>query len=216
MKIKSEIPFYVGLFLDEYVTAIAEIKTPRQMAVKKIKNSFANNFVFEHHYLHRKIYIARNISYGLFCGEWCVGVCMFGFPVWVEYPSLCPPLTSSECPELIRLATMRGLPKNSESWFIGKCIKLMLCDWVAETGITPKCITSFCDHAMGFDGALYKSTNFSFFRKTKGRASNPGGAHGKWGSNEHKQDSIKSFYVYFYDRKKRVHNNGKNKTDTGV
>ena len=200
MKVKYATPYYVGFDLIEFIAAINTITSPKQMTVKKIEHATANNFVLHHHYLHRKIYIARNVSYGLYANDYLVGVCMFGFPVWTTYPGLCPPHTPSECPELIRLATVSNLPKNTESYFIGQCIKMLLNDWHIETGQKPALITSFCDNALGFGGAIYRATNFALHRVTHGRPSNPGSRHGKWGGNDDQQDAQKTLYVYYYNR----------------
>lgn len=201
MKVKHEIPFNVGMFEDDYIQTIRRAKSPKDFLVRKVTHGFANQFVLHHHYLRRKIYIARNVSYGIFSSDYCIGVCMFGFPVWRQYPGLVPPMESSECPELIRLCTMSNLPRNTESWFVGKCLRQLVSDWNQEVGVQPKCVTSLCDNALGFDGAIYKACNFTFHRKTKGRSSNPGGTHGKWRKNDHKQDAEKTMWVYFYEKK---------------
>ena len=200
--IKDDIPFSVTMFENEFKSTISNIKSPKELLIKSVSHGYANKFVLQHHSLKRKIYIAKNVSYGLFAGSFCIGVCMFGYPVWREYPGIVPPLLPAQCPELIRLCTVSGIPKNSESFFVGACLRLMLSDWTKITGVKPDCVTSLCDHSMGFDGAIYKATNFSFFRKTIGRPANPGKAHGKWGKNTSVMKSEKSMYVYFYDRKR--------------
>lgn len=199
--IKDKIPFDVDMFINEYLDIVRNLKSPKEFTIRQVSHSYANNFILHHHYLKRKIYIARNVSYGLYASIYCVGIAMFGYPVWQEYPQLCPPYKVSECPELIRLCTMEGLPKNTESYFLSKTIDLMRRDWQKETGVIPICITSFCDLAFGFSGAIYKATNFIFYRITEGRPTNPGKAHGKWGINNYKQKAQKAFYVYFYNRK---------------
>jgi len=199
-QVKICIPYYVGMFTDEFTEAIDRIKSPRELIVESISHSQANEFVFHHHYLHRRLYIARNVSYGLYAGGFCVGVAMFGYPVWTTYQGLVPPMAPAECPELLRLCTVGGLPKNSESWFIARCIKRMIPDWKRETGVSLKCITSFCDHSMGFLGALYRASNFEEYRKTEGRPANPGLPHGKWGANMASDKSSKTMYVYFLSR----------------
>lgn len=204
MQVKYDVPYYVGFDSLEYHNAVDQVKTPRQLTVKRIEHTTANNFVLHHHYLHRKIYIARNVSYGIYAYGYLVGVCMFGFPVWTTYPGLCPPYNPAQCPELIRLSTVSNLPKNTESYFISRCIKMLANDWRDETGQKPEIITSFCDNALGFDGAIYRATNFTLYRVTNGRPSNPGSKHGKWGGNTDQQDAQKTLYVYFYDRKKVI------------
>ena len=200
--VKTTTPFYVGLFDSEFHMILDSITSPKALSVKQVTHSFANTFVLHHHYLKRKIYIARNVSYGLFMQDWCVGVCMFGFPVWTTFPGLVPPLDPAECPELIRLCTVGNLPRNSESYFVGKCLKLLHQAWKIETDVAPKCVVSLCDESMGFNGSIYKATNFALFTKTKGRAANPGGSHGRWGKNSDIQDSVKAVYLYWYKRGK--------------
>jgi hypothetical protein len=195
--IKDNIPFDISLFVDEYQACVNKLTTPKQLIVRRVSHSYANNYVLNHHYLKRKIYIARNVSYGLFIDIFCVGVAMYGFPVWQEYPGLCPPHVVAECPELIRLCTMGGLPQNTESYFLGKTLKLIKQDWETETNTKPFCVTSFCDLAFGFNGAIYRATNFVLHRITEGRPTNPGGAHGRWGNNFYKQKAQKAFYVYY-------------------
>lgn len=195
---KPKEPFDLGLFREDYAAKLDSLKSPKELSVSRISHSYANTFVEEHHYLRRKVYIARNVSYGLMMGNYCVGVAMFGYPVWTTYPGLCPPLEPSECPELIRLCTMDGLPKNTTSWFLSHCLRRFKNDWQDETGTPPACVTSFCDNAFGFDGAIYRATNFDLFRKTSGRATNPGQSHGKWRKNDHEQKAEKTFYVKWF------------------
>ena len=192
---KTQIPFDVGLFVEEFIESLKTKKTPKELTVKKISNNYANEYVLKHHYLQRKVYVAKNVSYGLFADENCVGVCMFGYPVWKEYPGLVPPMEGAEVPELLRLCTIANLPKNSESYFVSRCLKMMKKDWFEETGKKPKAITSLCDLAFGFNGSIYKATNFELLRITKGRPTNPGKSHGKWKKNEHNQEAKKAMYV---------------------
>jgi hypothetical protein len=196
--IKHKTPFDVGLFEKDFNDILLSLSSPKQLDVKRVSHSYANIFVKHHHYLKRKVYIARNVSYGLYAEHYCVGVAMFGFPVWTEYPEICPPLNVNECPELIRLCTVSGLPKNSESRFLSSTMKRMKKDWLEESGVAPKCITSFCDLAFGFNGSIYKATNFRLLRITEGRSTNAGGKHGKWGGNKDTEKGRKAMYVFYY------------------
>jgi hypothetical protein len=93
------------------------------------------------------------------------------------------------------------VPKNTESYFVSKTMKMLITDWEKETGTKPYCVTSFCDVSYGFNGSIYKATNFELMKVTTGRATNPGKTHGKWKKNNDKQIAQKHFYVYFYNRK---------------
>ena len=214
---KASIPFDVGMFLDEYTTAMSKIITPKQLQVKEIPHSYANKFGTQHHYLGRPIYIAKNVSYGLILeNTYCVGVAMFGFPVWTTYPGLVPPLLSSQCPELIRLTTLGGLPRNTTSYFLAKCLQVLPEHWQYETGYRPSLVTSFCDTAYGFDGAIYKATNWEMFTTLKGRPTNPGASHGKWQPNSHKQNPSKILFIYRYLKKKERYADHVRNTIEGV
>lgn len=198
---KACIPFDVGMFAPQYITAIGDMVSPKQLQVMQIPHSYANRFVAHHHYLERPIYIAKNVSYGLIAlNLHCVGVAMFGFPVWTTYPGLVPPLLPQQCPELIRLATLGGLPSNSTSYFLAKCLKALPQHWKAQTGHNPALVTSFCDTAFGFDGAIYKATNWEAFATLKGRPTNPGRPHGKWQTNHDEQNPSKTLFIYRYER----------------
>ena len=195
---KDKISHDSALFSIEFLQVKAYLKTPKDFYLRKVENTFANNFVFAHHYLKRKLYIARNVSYGIFKSGLCFGVVMYGFPVWKVYPGLVPPMEAAECPELLRLCTLSDLPKNTESYLIGRSLRLLKTDWKIETGTTPKCVTSFCDLGIGFNGALYKATNFKLIRETMGRPANPGKAHGKWGKNEGQEPQLKQMWAFYF------------------
>ena len=195
---KEAVCFDSLLFSGQYLEIKKGLKTPKDFEIRVAENSFANDFVFHHHYLKRRLYIARNVNYGLFKDGFCFGVVMYGFPVWKVYPGLVPPMEPAECPELLRLCTMDGLPKNTESFLIGRSLRLLKKDWKEETGTAPKCVTSFCDLGIGFNGALYKATNFKLIRETAGRSANPGKPHGKWGKNEGEEKQLKQMWAYYF------------------
>ena len=202
---KEPHPFYLGEIEEvrlDYIATIGGLHSARQLVIRTIEHSLANAFVEHHHYLHRKLYIARNVSYGAFADRFLVGVCMYGFPVWKEYPGLVPPLRPAQCPELLRLCTLAGLPKNTESRLVGVSLRKLVADWEKETGDKPEVVTSFCDTAIGFNGAIYKATNFKFFRETEGRPANPGMAHGKWGTNMDNSKAKKTMWCFYYNKNK--------------
>ena len=203
--VKTELPWCYSLFENEYLECIKKLDTPRQLEVKKIENSFANNWVLRHHYLKRKVYIARNVSYGIFHNDFCFGVIIFGYPVWTTYKGIVPPLSAGEVPELLRLSTVKGLPKNTESFFCSQAFKKMKIDWKIETGFDLKAITSLCDLQQGFNGALYKALNFIEHSRGKiGRPSNPGGTHGKWRRNNYKEKPEKIMFVLNISKEKKI------------
>jgi hypothetical protein len=195
LQVKWVIPYYCGLFKDEFIGRVKKLSSAKQLMVRKIGHGTANEFCKNHHYLKRKIYIAKNISYGVFFEELLVGVIMFGYPVWVKYPQLVPPNLSSEVPELLRLSLLSCCPKNSASRVIGVSSRLLINDWMKLTGVRPKIIFSMSDKSLGFSGSIYKASGFEFLKSTSGRAANIGGTHGKWKKNEDHQIAKKDVWI---------------------
>lgn len=194
--VKVDVPWCNSLFPDEYKKEVSLLETPKELEVQRIENVFANEWCLRHHYLRRKLYIAKNVSYGIFKNGFCFGVVVFGYPVWTTYPGIVPPLHPGEVPELLRLSTVSGLPRNTESFFCSKAFRMLRKDWKTETGFEPKKITSLCDLSQGFNGALYRALNFKEHSRGKiGRSSNPGKSHGKWGGNKDKTRPEKIMFV---------------------
>jgi hypothetical protein len=194
--IKTDVHWCNSLFPDEYRAEVESIKTPRELTVQRVGNVFANEWCLRHHYLKRRLYIAKNVSYGIFKNGFCFGVVVFGYPVWTQYKGIVPPHHPGEVPELLRLSTVSGLPRNTESFFCAKSFRMLVSDWKSESGFAPKLITSLCDLSQGFNGSLYRALNFKEHSRGKiGRPSNPGGKHGKWGGNDDKSKVEKIMFV---------------------
>ena len=64
--------------------------------------------------------------------------------------------------ELRRLCCIDDTPRNSESYFIGRAIKLLKKDW--WKGI----IVSYADKEYNHTGTIYKATNFKMIGEIKG------------------------------------------------
>ena len=63
--------------------------------------------------------------------------------------------------ELHRLHIKDGTPKNMESWFISRCLKLLKID-----NPQIKAVLSFSDSTEGHTGIIYQATNAYFIGKT--------------------------------------------------
>ena len=93
-------------------------------------------------------------SFGLYDAKILIGVCTFGSPprsmndgefVFKEY--------RVKTLELNRLCVNDGLPKNTLSFFVSKCLKQLP---------TPICIVSYADHTFGHQGYIYQATNWIY------------------------------------------------------
>lgn len=92
-----------------------------------------------------------------------IGAMIFGelgmANVWKKYAE-----TKDEIVELNRLCCIDLTPKNTESYFIGKCIR-----WIKQNTNIKK-IISYADEEYGHSGTIYRATNFEYLGKTaKGR-----------------------------------------------
>lgn len=68
----------------------------------------------------------------------------------------------SDIIELRRLACVDETPKNSESFFIGKSLKLLKKEW------NGKIVISYADKEYGHSGVIYKATNFELIKEIPG------------------------------------------------
>ena len=119
----------------------------------------AREIAFRKHYMHRKPSVS--FAFGLRRSWWGPpqGICTFGWPAsrFVQV-SICP--TAPEMViELNRLWVDDQEPKNSESWFIAKCLKLL----------PPRIVVSYADTAQGHAGVIYQAANFNYAGLTKER-----------------------------------------------
>ncbi len=120
------------------------------LSVSPVSSATARALVVERHYLRR----APPVSYafGLYSGGELVGVCTFGVP-----PSR--HLQKSACPErpeavieLNRLWVDDAMPRNTESWFVSRALKLL----------PPLIVVSYADTAAGHAGYVYRALNFRY------------------------------------------------------
>jgi hypothetical protein len=65
--------------------------------------------------------------------------------------------------ELRRLCCIDDTPKNTESYFIGKSLRLLTKDW-RKDGV----VVSYADKEYGHTGTIYKASNFEMIGEVKG------------------------------------------------
>ena len=120
--------------------------------VAAIDRSAAQELVIAKHYLHRRAscsfaWALRNPS-----GE-ILGVVMYGSPVSSTLcRGICGPEEASNVIELTRLWVDDSVPKNGESYLIGRTLRLVPKDIVV----------SFADPSAAHRGVVYQATNFLY------------------------------------------------------
>ncbi len=118
--------------------------------VSDIHPSLAANIVEKMHYLHRRPPIS--FALGLF-REWVtIGVCTFGTPPSRHLQMIACPSRPSLVIELNRLWVDDAAPRNTESWFVSRCLAMM----------PSRIVVSYADTARGHAGYVYRALNFRY------------------------------------------------------
>ena len=131
------------------------IKSPKQYQFNPdpIKQQ-CKEFIVNHHYAGSCPPTVK--CFALEDNEVLIGVCIFSN---VSRQSIKVP-NCNKLLELSRLFILDGTPKNTESYFIGKCLK-----WLKKN-TDYEAIVSFADPTQGHQGTIYKATNFILLGKT--------------------------------------------------
>lgn len=130
----------------------------KEYSVKLIDYSVGQEFLLKNHYLHRKA--PSEYTFGLFLrNNELVGVCTFHTPFSPGLKRMFGEENKNDVIELNRLALLDFLPKNSESWFVAKCLNSKL--------IKKRIIVSFADTTQNHNGTIYKALNFIYTGLTK-------------------------------------------------
>lgn len=122
--------------------------------VKRISCKQAKDYIIKNHYSHG-CHNAPSPCYGLFDKEELIGVLMFATPCSENVRASVFGEKYKNCvTELHRLHILDVTPKNTESWFISRCLKLLKQD---KPQI--KAVISFSDLTAGHSGVIYQATN---------------------------------------------------------
>lgn len=120
------------------------------MAVVFLDKGEAAAVVQSEHYLHRKPPISY--AFGLYQGTTLRGVCTFGVPPSRHLQmSACPSRPSSVL-ELNRVWVHDDMQRNTESWFVSRCLKQL----------PAFIIVSYADTAYHHRGFIYRALNWRF------------------------------------------------------
>lgn len=122
--------------------------------VKKIDCKTAKDYIRKNHYSHG-CHNGPSPCYGLFENNNLIGVLMFATPCSENVrASVFGKEYKDSVTELHRLHILDVTPKNTESWFISRCLKLLKND---KPNI--KAVITFSDSTEGHNGTIYKATN---------------------------------------------------------
>lgn len=130
-------------------------------SVELIDCETAKKYIIKNHYSHG-CHNAPSPCYGLFDKNYLVGVLMFATPCSEAVrESVFGKEYKDWVIELHRLHCLDGTPKNTESYFISKCLKNLKKDLPRI-----KAVISFSDTTQGHQGIVYQATHFYYCGKT--------------------------------------------------
>lgn len=109
----------------------------------------ASDMVLKFHYLHRVP--PMSFAFGLYHECALVGVCIFGCPPSRHLQISACKTEPSKVIELNRLWVDDIMPRNTESWFISRCLKQL----------PPRIVVSYADSAVGHTGVIYRASNWN-------------------------------------------------------
>ena len=130
--------------------------------VKLVDRKNVRDFIEKWHYSASINGCIADYCYALFkpCGE-MAGAMFFGRMAmanqWKRFAE-----SEKEVIELRRLCCIDETPKNTESFFIGRALKLLKKDW--GRGV----VVSYADKEYGHIGTIYKASNFEMIGEIKG------------------------------------------------
>jgi hypothetical protein len=93
-----------------------------------------------------------SFAFGLYDEEELVGVCTFGVPASREAQKSVCPSDPGLALELNRLWVHDRMPRNTESWFVSRCL----------AALPPRLIFSYADTREGHAGYIYRALNFTW------------------------------------------------------
>ena len=130
----------------------------REFDVRPISAGMAKRFVVSHHYSGTCPNGMVNI--GLFYQEHLIGAAVFGQVIGRFQATRYYPESPDTLIELRRLCCIDKTKRNTESFFLGRCFKI-----IRKTEYTA--ILSLADTNFGHEGTIYKATNFSLIGQTE-------------------------------------------------
>ena len=174
---------------------------PEKYKVLSIESSQTYDWLLNKHYAKRIPSIS--FAFGLYEDQILRGVMTIGKPA---SPSLCDGICGKDFSkyvyELNRLCVDDNLEKNTLSFFVGKCLKL-----IPENMI----LVSYADTSMNHNGYIYQATNWIYTGSTKERTDIgfEDGTHSRHYSKDidysiRKFRSSKHRYVFFIGSKRKL------------
>lgn len=141
-------------------------KCVKEFKIKPLLHEDVNEFICHWHYSKSINGVRISYIFGLFYENDLIGAMLFGDPAmhnsWKKYGE-----KEEDVIELRRLCCVNNTPPNTESYFIGYCLK-----WLKKN-TSHKTVVSYADAYHNHQGIIYKASNFQYHGLTpKGKMIN--------------------------------------------
>lgn len=153
------------------------------MLVVEMSSKDAAELVKRRHYLHRRPSISY--AYALCNDSGVVGAVTFGVPPSRHLQMGACPTDPNLVIELNRLWTDDSLPRNSESWFVARALRML----------PPLIVVSYADTAWGHYGYVYRALNFRYAGWTDMERKTPRFDYLPADPTKHTRDAFRNGYV---------------------
>lgn len=163
-----------------------------RLEVKPITSRIATALAVEHHYLHRRPPISR--AFGIFYMGMIVGVCTFGTPASRHLQKSACPSDPALVIELNRLWVADSMPRNTESWFVSRCLH----------ALPPMIVVSYADTREQHYGYIYRALNFRYAGWTDMDRKTPRRDYIPIDPTAHTRDAFRSGYSHTVPRLPKV------------
>lgn len=178
--------------MSSFADKLTDVSLPSGLTVGVIDSKQAASLVVEHHYLHRRPSIS--FAYGLFHRGMLVGVCTYGTPPSRHLQMGACPSDPSKVIELNRLWVSDSMPKNSESWFVSRTLKLL----------PARIVVSYADTREQHYGYIYRALNFKYAGWTDMERKTPRYDYVPMDPSAHTREAFRSGYSHRIRRLPKV------------
>ena len=133
--------------------------------IELVQRNSIVKFIEKHHYSHNVNGIQSYYHFGLYRdGKFglpeMIGAMMYAMPSMPHTSKKYNPINPDRCFELRRLVCIDDTPKNTESYFISKCLK-----WIKQN-TNVEVVLAFADTQEGHEGIIYQASNFHSLGQT--------------------------------------------------
>lgn len=152
--------------------------------IATVTHKQAAKLVVARHYLHRRPPISH--AFGLYVRGQLLGVVTYGVPASRHLQKSACPSDPDQVLELNRLWLDDSLPKNSESWFVSRTLRML----------PPRIVVSYADPLHGHYGFIYRALNFHYAGWTDMERKTPRYDYIPHDPKHHTREAFRTGYAY--------------------